>query len=601
MKHLLIVLGCLAIPSSLLHAYSNYYYTRNGNFVPLYAFIDEVTDSNADSARSHSELLENMKNRPISKSVRSVYKTSDGKEIAITDVIVIKFKKSVGEGEKHRVINLHRLTPKKIGRLYGTYCVDSESDPLTTSKRIYETGLVEYAYPDFISDTVFHRYMPDDEYFSKQVTCHNTGQVFTDGHYGTADADIDAPEAWNITQGNSSIVVAVIDQGVTSNHPDLPNSRQVRLEGSNFASGEDPDDPSPLNDGNHGNACAGVIAATINNDEGIAGIAPNCKIMPIRVSMSGSSNTDYGDAITLAVDEGAAIISCSWGRTEAPAIFDAIEDAIDNDVVVVIAAGNTANHASSNDGSITFPANAEIEGIITVGASNRYDQQSNYSPNSNTSVTTSDQVIDIVAPSSNYSYNTGLSEGSQMWTLDIPGSDGYNYDYYANEEGYDNIYFSDGAEIPASGTNYLAYTARFGGTSHATPVVAGVAALVLSIDPTLTPSEVFDILTSSANKVGGFSYNGSGWSEEFGYGRVNAFNAVMTACPDNYNIDWDFESDEDLEYQAGNYITAESEIVSGAEIELHAVNYVKLTTGFHAVSGSSFRAYTAACGVVVND
>ncbi|MFK5037028.1 S8 family serine peptidase, partial [Klebsiella pneumoniae] len=77
--------------------------------------------------------------------------------------------------------------------------------------------------------------------------------------------------------------VAVLDQGVTANHPDLPNARQVRLNGSNFIIGENANDPTPNGNDNHGNACAGIIAATQNNNEGISGIAPNVRIMPIKI------------------------------------------------------------------------------------------------------------------------------------------------------------------------------------------------------------------------------------------------------------------------------------------------------------------------------
>ena len=108
---------------------------------------------------------------------------------------------------------------------------------------------MEFATPNFISYAELYQVIPNDPYFSSQVTLHNTGQVFIDGHSGTNNADIDAPEAWEITTGKSNIIIAVLDQGVTSNYPDLPNSRQVRLSGSNFGDGN-VNNPSPTNDSN---------------------------------------------------------------------------------------------------------------------------------------------------------------------------------------------------------------------------------------------------------------------------------------------------------------------------------------------------------------
>ena len=123
--------------------------------------------------------------------------------------------------------------------------------------------MFEFAYPNIICKAELF-YIPNDPYFQYQVTLHNIGQTFN-GHTGTAGADIKAPQAWDITKGNSNIVVAVLDAGVTSDHPDLPNTRQVRLNGSNFGSGN-PNDPSPTGNDNHGNSCAGVIAATMDNN-----------------------------------------------------------------------------------------------------------------------------------------------------------------------------------------------------------------------------------------------------------------------------------------------------------------------------------------------
>ncbi len=175
--------------------------------------------------------------------------------------------------------------------------------------------MTRFSHPNFICDVVTYQAFPNDPYFANQFSLHNTGQVFTDGHFGAVDADIDAPEVWAITRGADNIIVAVIDEGITPNHPDLPNARQVRINGSNFGANGNLNDPSPIGNANHGDACAGIIAATQNNNEGITGIAPNFRIMPIRVTYSPNSSTpqQFAAAINFAQRNGAHIISNSWG------------------------------------------------------------------------------------------------------------------------------------------------------------------------------------------------------------------------------------------------------------------------------------------------
>jgi uncharacterized repeat protein (TIGR02543 family) len=449
--------------------------------------------------------------------VRNYYMTIDGFEFGLSDEILVKFKKSVKESERENILKKFELQKSKSTRTYEKYCLTKNKDIIRVANELYESGLFEFAYPNLISKVESHG-IPNDPYFQFQVALHNTGQTFN-GHTGTPNADIDAPEAWDITSGSSNIVIAVIDQGVTSSHPDLPNTRQVRLNGSNLGLGN-ANDPSPTGNHNHGNACAGIIAATRNNNEGIAGIAPNCKIMPVRYDDINTSDI-MTDAIDFAVDNGANIISNSWGykSTNAnlyPSIVTAIQNAIDNGVVVLFSAGNTASHAHNNNGYVAFPANANVDYLIAVGASDRNDQQADYSPTSS--------LIDVVAPS-HRAYPASISgETYEMWSIDMPGNVGYN-PYPAGMDNPPPV----GEELPNSGTNYLAYTGRFGGTSFSCPEVAGIAALMLSVNPNLTPQQVFNIITSTAEQVGGYNYTG-GKSSQMGHGRVNAFLALARAA-----------------------------------------------------------------------
>lgn len=440
-------------------------------------------------------------------------------EVILLPEIVLKSKMPTYDFSSF--VDKYHLELAQCTDLYQIYSVPIESDVIDIANKLYESNEFDFAYPNLFCSAELHSYIPNDPYFQYQIACHNVGQTIHNGHSGTIDADINAPEAWEITKGSSEIIVAVFDEGVTSNHPDLPNSRQIRLNGSNFGSGN-PNDPSPTGNGNHGNACAGVIAATMDNNEGIAGIAPLCKIMPLRWDASSSPN-DMANGILFAVSHGAKIISCSWGFHNSgslpnlyPVIKNAIDTAIHHNVVVLFSAGNTADHPFLDDGYVPFPANADVPNLLTIGASDRYDKMAAYSPKS--------ELIDFVAPSHRAYSNQINGETFEMWSIDIPDSAGRNpvnalLDYNA---------IPIGTTTPNTGTNYLSYTGYFGGTSHSCPVVAGVVALMLSVNPQLKPVEVYNILKSTSAKVGNYTYT-NGRCDEMGYGRVDAFEAVWAA------------------------------------------------------------------------
>lgn len=515
--------------------------------------------------------------------------------------IVVKFKDNISENQINNILKSYNLKIVKRQKWGLILELPENKNTLNIANQLYEENIFDFATPNFLSAPRLNRYKPNDEFFNRQITLHNTGQTFTDNHSGNNDADIDATEAWNVTLGSSDVTIAVLDDGVTSNHSDLPNSRQVRLNGSNFAAGywgfNDPNNPSPHGINSHGNACAGVIAATINNSEGIAGVAPKCKIMPIKLPFGGSPPVSvFADAIEFAVDNGADILSNSWSYRFSdpnlhPAIVNAIQYAVDNGSIVLFSAGNTADHSNNDLGYCSFPSNVEIDNVITVGATDRYYKQANYSPSYRPLFPEINSVIDITA-TSHKAYPWQITgESLEMWSLDTPTNLGVNpwpHTGWLNQPPLSE-------ELPSSGTNYLSYSGRFGGTSHSCPIVAGVAALLLSINPNFSVGEIFDILTESADEVGGYSYNSNGWSEELGHGRVNAFKALMLACPVSYSIDSDFENDEELTLKAEDHIIFESIVPDGAKISTHAGDHLTLKPGFQARNGSEFHAFIDGC------
>jgi subtilisin family serine protease len=489
-------------------------------------------------------LMENLSKLSGIKSVNPLYVLSgDGLEIIVKNEVAIQFKNGVSQQQIDEVCKKFDITNVRNRRRFQIFSVPLKLDPLEIANAIQESGLANFSCPNFVSKAELLQTLPSDPYFVNQYYLRNFGQP-VNGRTTTSRADINVVNAWTITKGSGDIVIAVIDTGATSDHPDLPNSRQVRLPGSNFADG-DPNDPSSTRNNAHGDNCAGIIAAS-HNGEGIAGIAPNCKIMPIRVIRSTGSFVEdelRAEAITFAKDNGADIISISWGTITinpnySTRIKDAIADAVTagrdgKGCVVVISAGNEADQAHGNQGFVCFPSNVDIPGVLTVGASDRNDRQANYSATSNTN-SPNNQIIDIVAPSHKAYSNQIPGETWDVWSIDIPGPAGQNPPPATDRGGLLPI---PGTYLPSSGANFDAYTGHIGGTSAACPQVAGVAALLLSANPDMTQMEVFETICSTARKAGGYNYRAASgmtygtWDPNMGYGVVDAYEALLSCLP----------------------------------------------------------------------
>ena len=248
---------------------------------------------------------------------------------------------------------------------------------------------VEYAEPNFLYQACA---MPNDPEFPHQWGLHNTGQTVK-GKPGMEDADIDAPEAWEVTSGTTTVIVAVIDSGVYYTHPDLEpniwtnpgeipgngidddgNGRVDDVRGWDFA--DDDNDPVDLSYERHGTRVAGIVAGAGNNTTGIAGVGWSTKIMPLRALNAQDVGylSDLIEAIEYAGANGAHVISFSWGGTD---YSQALKDAIcTSPALFVCAAGNNA----SNNGTTPFyPAGYDCPNIISVAATDQMDNLASFS------------------------------------------------------------------------------------------------------------------------------------------------------------------------------------------------------------------------------
>jgi hypothetical protein len=309
-------------------------------------------------------------------------------------------------------------------------------------------------------------------------------------------------DAWTITKGSPSIIVSVSDTGVDYNHEDLKanmwtNPKEIAgngidddgngcvddIHGCDLADLDG--DPMPLASNsalNHGTHVAGIIAARSNNNLGGSGVAPNVKLMAAK-GFPDDPNKPADESALLqsvyySVNNGARVINCSWGRAGTPttAELDAFKYAADHNVVVVVAAGN------NNQDTATFSP-AAVPGVIAVAATDTADQ---------------------IASFSNW--------GSRV-DLAAPGGKGF--------DSTGNMLDAILSTIPTANGKY----GNMMGTSMAAPFVAGLAALVLSVNPNFTTTDVLRIMQQGGDKIHVTTSGGQG----FDYSRINAFGALRIA------------------------------------------------------------------------
>lgn len=293
-----------------------------------------------------------------------------------------------------------------------------------------------------------------------------------------------APEAWSLIRGSTTFYVAVLDTGVARNHPEFAGKL---LGGKNYINTfQPPEDDDPESHGTH---VTGIIAANFNNFQGVAGLAPDIKVLPLKV-LDSARNGPYSvisQAIRDAANSQAQVINLSLvGLDYSQTLQEAVSYAQNRGALLVAAAGNCAQGGEGCRNMINPTAYpAAFPGVLAVAASDRFDQPTSYSGYK--------PYIGIAAP--------GGTADRGVWSTTRFG---YGYMY---------------------------------GTSMSAPMVSAAAALVWTLRPAAAPGEIAELLKTTADKVGTFAFSGeplpytTGRNDYFGAGRLNVANAVRAVYP----------------------------------------------------------------------
>jgi len=481
----------------------------------------------------------------------------------VSNEILVKFKTGILPSKIEEIFNEFNVTKISEIEKLGVHRLNIQEgiSVLEIINRFEKNPFVEFAEPNYY---VYASFVPNDPFYCLQwhlddsLEWDSVNKVCTTGSnpYG----GIHMESAWDVTTGNSSVIVAVLDTGVAYERfsdpnpaecynmigqlkkcpgqaideyyqaPDLANTTFSILAGSDLVNSDD----HPNDDESHGTHVTGTVAQSTNNNLGVAGVAFDTTVMPIKVLDANGNglSSKVADGILLAVDNGAKIISMSLGSSSpSSTIESAVNYAYNNSVTVIAACGN------SNASSCDYPA--AFTNVISVGATQYDETKAPYSSFGSN--------LDLVAPGG----NTGVDQ---------------------NNDG-----FADGVLQQTFGSNTdtsdFAYW-FFQGTSMSTPHVAGVTALLLALNSSLTPDDIRNILQSTAEDLGA-----TGRDDTFGHGLLDAFAAVNSIAPSgefisitlfNYPIDFSNKDPDTIDNPGiGNPYTVRIDSETTVNVDLY--------------------------------
>jgi subtilisin family serine protease len=524
----------------------------------------------AKDSKSRDQIMDAVREETVAHHIYQVKDTEE--EIVIDNRILLTLRNENPEAFEKIVSEFHLVPEGKMGRAYILRVTEATGmNPLKAANSIARREGVESCTPQVLMPLQMH-----------QTSLADTHRLFRRQWYLTADlisspdldptASIRAPEAWQITMGSTDIVVAVIDDGFDLGHPAFRNKR-IHPDKRDFAVISQDEDPLAENDDFHGTCVASIATGSLEGD-GMVGVAPDCTLLPIRIGFGPMAAPVDILEVFRYVSQRADVVNCSFGVS--PTSFDPFPTEFRNAIteltlnggrrgkglVMVFSAANddapTLLTAAENKNGVFFvrftpfggqiaqiPKNKPVfsgypltRGVIVVAAMSSLKRKSGYS--------SWGRQITVTAPSNNMHYIARFVKKGV--------NDAVRDKFLANYRGLGQV---AAANRPTKGTPFDPmpddpatqdfaenfYTITFGGTSGAAPVVTGVVALMLSVNPNLTAEQVKQILIATADRdldptldlnndpnVQGLTgeFNG-GHSLFFGAGKVNALRAVERA------------------------------------------------------------------------
>ena len=458
--------------------------------------------------------LAHVRQDPAVATARPVYRFA-GCDVPVvsTGFVVLKVNADLTDAEREALFADYRVQVVQenaagLPDVYQVMPIDGlDEDEILRAEALASDWRVLWATPDLVRPAHTMQIASTDEYYSDQWHLNNTG-----AQGGQADADIDAPEAWALAEG-IDIIVGIFDDAIDVDHPDLRDGYiGVGHDPTVPSNQEGYEDPRPKDLGDrHGTAVLGLICARANAI-GVRGVAYLSRFTASRGLVDGPTDSAIASVYTFARQENVAVHNNSWGSPGPnsaiieEALVTMFEEARDGrGMVVLFASGNDGWEIETGWDYATVP---EVIGVGAVNIEERRSSYSNWGPN-----------VNVLAPS-------GDDFLAQLATTDVSDDAGYP------DLGYNRGGFSDDLnrlpELDPDGD----YTKYFSGTSGACPVASGVAALILSRNPLLSALDVKVIMEHTCDQVSqGDALYGkvTQRSDQYGYGRINAYQAVLAA------------------------------------------------------------------------